>query len=192
MALKATIYKVSLEISDLDRQLYSDHELTIARHPSETDERMMVRVLAFALNVPPDEDHGALEFGKDMWDAEEPSLLRKDLTGQLQHWLEIGQPDEKRLLRASSRSGAVTVYSFSSSTPIWWSGMAGKLDRARNLTVWQLPAEQSQALAALAQRTMKLQVTVQDGSVWVGDGQRSVEATPRRLYGSADGGHPRK
>jgi len=75
----------------------------------------------------------------------------------------------------------VSVYAFASSTPVWWSGVATKITRARNLTVWQVPAEQSQALAELAQRTMQLQVTVQDGTVWIGDGQRSVEVSPERL-----------
>ena len=181
MALKATIYKANVQLADMDRQVYGDHAATIARHPSETDERMMMRVLAHALNAPSDNHHGALEFAKSLWDTDEPDLWQKDLTGQIVQWIEVGQPDEKRLMKASPRSERVTVYSFSHSTPIWWSGIASKLTRARNLTVWQVPAEQSQALAALAQRTMQLQVTVQDGTVWVADGQRSVEVSPVRL-----------
>jgi len=181
MALKATIYKANVQLADMDRQVYGDHGATIARHPSETDERMMMRVLAHALNVPSDNHHGALEFAKSLWDTDEPDLWQKDLTGQIVQWIEVGQPDEKRLMKASPRSERVTVYSFSHSTPIWWSGIASKLTRARNLTVWQVPAEQSQALAALAQRTMQLQVTVQDGTVWIADGQRSVEVSPVRL-----------
>jgi uncharacterized protein YaeQ len=186
MAIKATIHKAALEIADLDRQLYSDHELTIARHPSETDERMLIRLLAFALNVPADEDRGALEFGKDMWEPDEPALWQKDLTGQLEHWIEIGQPDEKRLLRASSRARRVSVYSFSTSTSVWWKGIADQLARARNLSVWQVPATHSQALAALAQRTMKLNITIQEGSVWIAEGERSVEVVPVRLCGPSD------
>src|SRR6187431_3153068 len=107
MAIKATIYKASVQLADMDRNHYGDYEVTIARHPSETDERMLVRLLAFALNVPANEDRGALEFAKDMWDSDEPGLWQKDLTGQLVHWIEIGQPDDKRLLRAASRSGRV-------------------------------------------------------------------------------------
>ncbi|CAN7230418.1 YaeQ family protein [Rhizobacter sp. LjRoot28] len=181
MALKATIYKASIQLADMDRNVYGDHAVTIARHPSETDERMMMRVLAFALNVPSDNDHGALEFAKSLWDTDEPDLWQKDLTGQITHWLEVGQPDDKRLMKASPRAERVTVYSFASSTPVWWSGIATKITRARNLTIWQVPPEQSQALAELAQRTMQLQVTVQDGTVWIGDGQRSVEIAPERL-----------
>lgn len=183
MALKATIYKAQLQLADMDRNVYGDHNVTIARHPSETDERMMIRLLAFALNVPADDHHGKLEFAKDLWDVDEPSLWQRDLTGQIVQWIDIGQPDDKRLMKASPRAERVMVYSFSSSTPIWWSGIATKITRASNIAVWQVPAEQSQALAALAQRTMQLQVTVQDGTVWVGDGASSVEITPQRLNG---------
>lgn len=183
MALKATIHKARVQLADLDRQVYSDHDLTIARHPSETDERMMVRLLAFALNAPTDSDHGELVFAKDLWEVDEPGLWQKDLIGEIVHWIEVGQPDEKRLTRVCARVGRVSVYSYSSSTPIWWQGLENKLTRARNLTVWHLPSEQSEALAALAQRSMQLDVTVQDAAIWVGDGQRSVEVAPVRLYG---------
>jgi uncharacterized protein YaeQ len=181
MALKATIYKATLQIADMDRHVYGDHGITIARHPSETDERMMVRLLAYALNAPADNDHGALEFAKDLWDTDEPALWRRDLTGQIEHWIDVGQPDERRLLRASPRSARVSVYAFSSSTPVWWGGIASRLTRAANLDIWRLQPEQSEALAGLAQRTMQLQVTVQDGSVWIADGERSIEITPQRL-----------
>jgi uncharacterized protein YaeQ len=183
MAIKATIYKASLEISDLDRQLYSDHEMTIARHPSETDERMMIRLLAFALNVPANRDRGDLEFGKDIWDPDEPALWQKDLTGQIEHWIEIGQPDEKQMLRVAARAGRVSIYSYTASTPVWWKGVMDKLTRAKNLEVWQIPPTQSQALAALAQRTMRLHVTRQEGSVWFSEGDKSVEVVPIRLLG---------
>ena len=183
MALKATIHKAHLQIADMDRNLYGDHQLTIARHPSETDERMMIRVLAYALNVPADDRQGALELAKDLWDVDEPSLWQKDLTGQLLQWIDLGQPDDKRMMKASPRAGRVVVYSYTTSTPIWWNSVATKVTRASNLTVWQIPAEQSQALAGLAQRSMQLQFTVQDGTAWVGDGAQSIEITPQRLYG---------
>jgi uncharacterized protein YaeQ len=183
MALKATIYKANVQLADMDRNVYGDHGLTIARHPSETDERMMIRLLAFALNVPASNDHGALEFAKDLWDTDEPALWEKDLTEQIVHWIDVGQPEDKRVMRASSRAARVSVYSFSASTPIWWSGIATRLTRASNLSVWQVPPEQSQALGALAQRSMQLQVTVQDGLVWVGDGRETVEITPQALRG---------
>lgn len=183
MAIKATIYKANLQIADMDRNVYVDHAVTIARHPSETDERMMVRLLALALNLPADAHHGNLELAKDLWEVDEPALWHKDLTGEIKHWIDIGQPDDKRLMRAAGRADRVSVYSFSASTPIWWSGIANKLTRATRLAVWHVPAPQSQALAELAQRTMQLQLSVQDGTVYLGDGQRSVEITPLRLNG---------
>jgi uncharacterized protein YaeQ len=181
MALKATIYKANLQIADMDRNVYVDHAVTLARHPSETDERMMIRLLAMALNLPADTHRGSLEFAKDLWEADEPALWHKDLTGQIVQWIDVGQPDDKRLMKASGRADRVSVYSFSASTSIWWGGIGTKITRANNIAVWQIEASQSQALAELAQRGMQLQVTVQDGSAWVGDGQRSVEITPLRM-----------
>lgn len=184
MALKATIHKAQLQIADMDRGLYADHGATIARHPSETDERMMIRVLAFALNVQPDDQAGQLEFAKDLWDVDEAALWHKDYTEALKHWIDVGQPDDKRLLRAAGRAERVSVYSFASSTPVWWKGLQNKIGRADNIHVWQIESEQSQALARLAERTMQLQVTVQDGTVWVSTTGDSVEITPRRLNGT--------
>ena len=181
MALKATIYKAQLQIADMDRNVYADHTVVIARHPSEADERMMIRLLAFALNVTADDNKGKLEFAKDLWDVDEAALWHKDYTEAIQHWIDVGQPDDKRLMRAAGRAERVSVYSFSSSTPVWWKGLQSKITRADNIAVWQIEAEQSQALARLAERTVQLQVTVQDGTVWLSTGKESVEITPKRL-----------
>ena len=181
MALKATIYKAQLQVADMDRGVYGEHLLTLAQHPSETEERMMVRLLAFVLNVPADNHRGALVFARGLADTDEPDLWQLDLTGQLVHWIEVGQPDERRMLRAAARADQATFISYSASTPIWGAGVKNKLTRTARLAVWQLPAEQSAALAALAQRSMQIQVTVQDGLVWFNDGQRSVELSLQSL-----------
>jgi uncharacterized protein YaeQ len=181
MALKATIFKAQLQLADMDRGLYADHHVTLARHPSETDERMMVRLLVFALNVTPDTDRGGLEFAKGLWDPDEPELWHRDLTGQIVHWIEVGQPDDRRLMKASGRAERVTVVSYSHNAPLWWNGIATKMTRARNVAAWQIDATQSQSLAGLAQRSMQLQISVQDGTAWVGDGQRSIEVSPVRV-----------
>jgi uncharacterized protein YaeQ len=179
MALKSTVYKASLQIADMDRSLYATHQLTLARHPSETDERLMVRLLAFALQVPADDHDGALVFARGLSDTDEPDLWQNSLDGQLRHWIEVGQPaDDRRLSKACGRADRVTLYCYSAAAAIWWAGIAGKLARLSNLTVWQLPAAQSQALAELAERSMQLQITVQDGQLWVGDARRSVEVHP--------------
>ena len=181
MALKSTVYKAQLQLADMDRALYADHALTLALHPSETEERLLVRLLAFALLVPHDTDRGALQFARGLSDADEPDLWQPDLTGQLVQWVEVGQPDERRLARACGRAERVTIFAYGSAVPIWWGGIAGKVARLSNLAVWQLPAEQARALATLARRSMAWQVTVQDGTVWVGDQERSVELTPVAL-----------
>jgi uncharacterized protein YaeQ len=165
----------------MDRGLYADHALTLALHPSETEERLLVRLLAFALQVPHDTDRGALQFAKGLSDTDEPDLWQHDLSGQLVHWLEVGQPDDRRLVRACGRAERVTLYAYGASASIWWGGIVNKLTRLSNLAVWQIPAAEAQALAALAQRSMQWQVTVQDGTAWVSDGTQSVEITPRAL-----------
>lgn len=183
MALKATVYKATLDLSDLDRNVYGEHSLTLARHPSETDERMLVRLLVYALHLPEDNSGGTLEFAKDLWEADEPALWQHNLIGGVAHWIEVGQPDERRLSRVCARSERVTVYAFSASANTWWRGLANQITRLRNLTVRQIPAEQSAELATLAERSMQLQVTVQDGGIWVSAGERSVEITPQTLFG---------
>ena len=181
MALKATVCKATVQLADVDRAIYCDRQVTLARHPSETDERMMVRLLAFALNVPGDERDGALEFAKGMWDPDEPELWHKDLTGRIVQWIEVGQPEERRVTKASGRADRVTVYAFGSNAQAWWAGLAGRADRAGNVDAWLVPAEQSRALALLAERSMQLQINRQDGIVWVADGERSVELHPCRV-----------
>jgi uncharacterized protein YaeQ len=183
MALKSTIYKAQLQLADMDRGVYADHALTLALHPSETEERLMVRLLAFALHVPADDHRGRLEFARGLSDADEPDLWQHDLAGQLVHWIEVGLPDERRMLRAAARAERATFIAYAASTPVWWAGVKNKLTRAERLAVWQLPAPQSQALATLAERSMQLQVSVQDGSAWCHAGRGHVELTlqPLRL-----------
>ena len=181
MALKSTIYKAAVQIADMDRQVYGEHALTLALHPSETEERLMVRLLAFALQRPASDVEGELVFARGLSDSDEPDLWRRDLTGEIKQWIEVGQPDERRLQRACSRAGRVALYCYSAAAPIWWNGIQGKLTRLSKLDVWRLDAAQSQTLADLADRSMQLQVTVQDGHVWVHAGARTVELQPIRL-----------
>lgn len=162
MALKATIFKVDLQVADMDRHYYADHALTIARHPSETDERMMMRVLAFACHADP-----ALIFGKGLSADDEPDLWQKDLTGAIDLWIEVGLPDDKRLLKASARAAKVVVYSYGSAASVWWKNVAAKIERARNVEIFHVPPAVSQAMAKLAQRTMKIQCTIQDRQIWL-------------------------
>jgi len=180
MALKATIYKADVQVADMDRHYYADHALTIARHPSETDERMMVRVLMLALHA-----QDGIALTKGLFDVDEPEIWVKDLTGQITLWIDIGQPDESRLRKACGRAEQVVVVCHSSSCPVWWKQIEGKLGRLQNLQVFQLPAQTSQALAALTARTMKLQCLVQDGAIWINTDTASVAVELKRLTPAA-------
>ena len=170
MALKATIFKSLLQIADMDRNYYHDHALTIARHPSETDERMMVRLLAFALHA-----SDALSFGKGLSADDEPDVWEKDLTGVIQTWIDVGQPDERRIRKACGRADQVFVYSYGShGASMWWDQIRSNLEKTRNLTVTKLAADAPRELAKLANRNMRLNCTIQDRQVWLADAQQSV------------------
>lgn len=170
MALKATIYKFNLQVSDLNRQYYQTHALTVARHPSETDERMMVRILAFALHA-----HEHLTFTRGLSSEDEPDIWQKDLTGIIESWIEIGQPDEKRTRKACGRSKQVYVYTYSgNSAENWWKQVSEKLRETRNLAIINIPTEQSRQLAQFANKSLPLQVTIQEHEVWFGNADQTI------------------
>jgi uncharacterized protein YaeQ len=183
MALKSTIFKAELQIADLDRNYYATHVLKVARHPSETDERMMVRVLAFMLNA--DE---ALIFGKGLSSEDEPDLWRKDLTGSIELWIEVGLPDEKRLRRACGRSNRVLVLTYGGRVAdMWWQQNQTALRKLDKLTVIDFLPEESRALAALAQRSMTLQCTLQENEIWlIADGESLHIAPQTRMAPGTD------
>lgn len=181
MALKATVFKATLNIADMDRHYYADHHLTLARHPSETDERMMIRLLAFVLNA----DEG-LEFTRGLSTDDEPELWQKNLSGEIELWIELGLPDESRLRKACNRAKKVVLYTYGGrAVPLWWEKHHNKLTRFNNLTIIDLPQEGTEALAALAERTMSLQCTIQDGEVGIGNESTLVNLTPSPLYPAA-------
>lgn len=174
MALKATIFKATLNIADMDRHYYADHHLTIAQHPSETDERMMIRLLAFALNAG---EH--LEFTKGLSTDDEPELWQKSLSDEIELWIELGLPEEGRLRKACNRSRQVILYTYGGrAVPLWWDKHHHKLSRFDNLTIVNLPQEATEALARLAHRSMSLQVTIQDGVVGIADDSQHVQLEP--------------
>jgi uncharacterized protein YaeQ len=180
MAQKATVFKADLQIADLDRHYYQTHALTLARHPSETDERMMVRLLAFALYA-----GDALVFGKGISTEGEPALWQKDLTGIIERWIEVGQPDERAIRRACGRARHVVIVSYGRSAEPWWNQNRDALQRLDNLTVLGLPTAATQALAALAGRNMQLQCTIQEGLVWISTETGAVQIEPVALLRAA-------
>ncbi|MBP7566891.1 MAG: YaeQ family protein [Burkholderiaceae bacterium] len=179
MALKSTIYKATLQIADIDHGYYAEHALTLARHPSETDERMMIRLAALAreahaLQTECNGD-GTFAFGAGLSDPDEPDVWLRDFTGRPRRWIEVGQPEDKPLAKACSKADAVSVYAFNHAAEVWWRGIENKLSRLDKLSVWRVPTEASQALATLAQRSMQLQATLQDGLLMLADDKQTVE-----------------
>ena len=179
MALKATIFKVDLSVADMDRNLYADFALTLARHPSENDVRMMVRLLAFMRYA-----DNSLAFGKGLSTDEEPDLWLKDLTGVIELWIVVGQPDERWLRKASGRAGRVVVFTYGGRVAeMWWEQNRGTLEKLSNLTVFRLAPESTQALAALASRAMSLQCLIQDGEMLITGEGNAVRIEPVAVFG---------
>ena len=174
MALSATIFKVTLQISDIDRNHYAEHQLTLARHPSETDERMMVRLLAFALHA--DE---YLSFTKGLCVDDEPDLWQMTLTNEIELWIDVGLPDERHVRKACNRSKQVYLYSYGGrGADLWWQKIGDKLDRHNNLSVIEIPEAASTMLGTLAKRTMQLQCTIQDGEIWLNNDEQNCNISP--------------
>lgn len=178
MALKATIFKVDLAVADMDRNHFADYALTLARHPSENDARMMIRLLAFMRYA--DE---LLVFGKGLSTDEEPDLWRKELTGVIDLWIVVGQPDERWLRKASGRSERVAVFTYGGRVAeIWWEQNRAVLEKLPNLTVFRVSAESTQELAALANRAMSLQCMTQDGEMLVTGEGDAVRVEPMVVF----------
>ena len=176
MALKATIFKARVQISDMDRDYYAEHNLTLARHPSETDERMMIRLLAFALNA-----SDQLEFTRGLSSDDEADLWQHSLSSEIEHWIEVGVPAEERVRKACGRAERATIYAYGQRTaPVWWQKMESASARFDNLQVFFLPAEQCAELAAMAERNMELTATIQDGQLWLASDKQTVEIQPQR------------
>ena len=174
MALKSTIFKAELQVSDLDRNHFATHALTIARHPSETDERMMVRLLAFALNA--DE---ALEFGRGLSSEDEADLVKKDLTGAIELWIEVGLTDEREIRKASGRAKAVKVYIYGGrGAAMWWAQNESVLARLKNVSVIEIPASVTAHVTSLSERNMRIQCTIQDAQVWLAASDETVHFEP--------------
>lgn len=184
MSPKSTVVKVELQVSDMDRHYYASHALTLAQHPSETDTRLLVRLIAFALHA--DE---RLEFGRGLSDEDEPALWRRDYTGEIEQWIELGQPDESRLRKAAGRAAEVVVLTYGgNAAELWWSRNAATLARLRNLTVIDLDLGELDGALPFLERGARLTAMIQDGELQLMDAERSVSLHPRlRVAGARRG-----
>ncbi|MEO8410329.1 MAG: YaeQ family protein [Propionivibrio sp.] len=178
MALKATIFKVELSVADLDRNVFDDFSLTLARHPSENDARMMVRLLAFMMYA-----HARLEFGKGLSTDEEADLWQRDLTGAIELWIYVGQLDERWLRKAAGRAARVVVFTHGDRiADVWWEQNRARLEKLSNLTVFRVSADETQALAAMVGRSMALQCMIQDSEILITGNGGAVRVQPLRVF----------
>jgi uncharacterized protein YaeQ len=182
MALKSTVFKADVQLADIDHGCYTSLQLTLARHPSETDERMMARLAALALNAHQVQSlcggDARIGFGAGLSSPDEPDVLLRDFTGRARLWVEVGQPEDKPLAKACSKADQVLVYAYGTQAEVWWRGMEAKLARLPRLGVWRIPAADAQALAALAERSMKLDAMVQEGVLTLSSNRGSVSIAP--------------
>ncbi len=177
MAQKSIIFKAELEIADMNRGYYKSHTISIARHPSETDERMMMRVLAFALYA-----SESLSFANGLSASDEPDLWEKDFTGSISRWIMVGLPHDKAIKKALSRSAQVVILSYGgSAAELWWSSLKSSADKLSNISVINIPALASRALAELVERTMKIQCSIQDDMIWLNTNSQPLEIALIRL-----------
>lgn len=178
MALKPTIYKAQVELADSDNNRYETLSLTLARHPSETLERMAARLLAFCLN-----SARGLEFTRGISTAEEPDIWLHSDSGELLHWIEVGQPDEARLRKACGRARQVSVYAFGKSTHTWWKLNGDAISALPHLRAWQFGWDEVVGIAALLDRTVQLNVSIVGGVMYIDNGSGSASLEPRALCG---------
>ena len=180
MALKAQVIKAELQIADMDRHHYQNYALRLAQHPSETDERLMIRLLAFILNATDN-----LEFSRDLSGEGGAELSRVNLEGGIDLWVMFGTPDEKWIRKASQQAKQVKIYAYGGrSVPVWWQQNSTALQRYTNLVVWQLSDESVSAMAELLNRSVNLQCTINEGQVWITDGTKNVALEPQCLKGT--------
>ena len=180
MALKPTIYKARIELADSDRGCFETLNLTLAQHPSETRERMAARLLAYCLN-----SARGLAFTRGLSTAEEPDLWEHSDSGEITHWIEVGQPEEPRLRKACGRARRVSVYAFGGSADTWWKLNGESIGALPRLQVWQFDREEIAAVAALLARTVDLSVSIVGGTLYIDDGASSTTLEPARLHGEA-------
>ncbi len=183
MAHNSTVVKAELQVSDMDRQYYATHALTLAQHPSETDARLMVRLLAFALYA-----DDKLEFGRGLSSDDEPDLWRRGYTGEIDLWIDLGHPSETRIKKACARAKQVVVVNYGgNSSDIWWNKIASSLTRLRNLTVLDIPSDVVDALPAIGERGMRLNALLQDGELQLMGDRGSIELRPAARVSAASG-----
>lgn len=178
MALKATIYKVQLNVSDIDSGHYDDYNLTIAQHPSENERRMMYRLTVFALNA-----KEGPSFTKGLCAQEEPELWTHNAMGEIEHWIDLGTPDLKRIKQACGKSKKVSIYTYQERASIErFESIKSSIERFKNLSVTHLKVLGEVPLENLVTRNMDLYATIQDQELWLSDDQQRAGLSLVKAY----------
>ena len=178
MALKPTIYKTRIELADSDRNCYETVSATLALHPSENLERLTARLLAFCLNW-----ERSLAFTKGLSSTEEPDIWQQSATGEIEHWIEVGQPDPARLRKACGRARRVSVYAFGTSAPTWWKSNESDIRALPRLSVWLFSWEEIKAASRVFEaRTSDLNISIVGGTIYLDDGKGSFEIQPQAMF----------
>jgi len=180
MAIKATIYKAKLDISDCDRNYFHHHELTISCHPSETEQRMMVRLLAFSLFA-----SVHLSFTRGLCADDEPELWAKNLSGEIELWISLGQIEEKQLRKSLGRSKKVVIFTYAGQkSSLWWQKNQSHYSQLKNLHILNIKPEDVDAMQSVVSRNMNLQITIQEGIIWLSDPSQTISIEPEICLGS--------
>lgn len=161
MALKPTIFKLKIALSDLDRDYYDNIQLTVAQHPSETAARMMARVIAFCIHAQPD-----LTFTKGLSSVEEADIWKVSLDDQIECWIDVGEPAFDRVKKATRSAKQVFVYSFNSKTDVWWRQGEAKFNTL-NAHFFKLNDQDIVAFAKLLERSMNLSITITGETAYI-------------------------
>ena len=177
MALKPTIYKAQVKLADSDRNCFEELALTVAKHPSETIERMTVRLLAYCIN-----SGRGLEFTKGLSSADEPDIWQHADNGEIEHWIELGQPEEPRLRKACGKAKNISVYAFGKSADTWWKLNGDAIAALPRIQIWQFPWTEVEAASDMMSRTMKLGLSIVGGTLYLDDGSSSVTLEPSMLF----------
>jgi uncharacterized protein YaeQ len=176
MAIKATVIKLDLTISDMDRDYYQQHTLTMAQHPSETEQRLILRTIAFTLFA-----REGLQFTKGLSEDSQPDLWQKNLIDDIELWIDLGHPDEKRIRKACHKAKQVIIFSYvDNAAKMWWKGVEGKAKGFNNLSVYHINTEQYSMLDQLMKRHLVLNASIQDAELWLSDDQTSLHITPEK------------
>ncbi|MCL9780071.1 YaeQ family protein [Vibrio sp. S4M6] len=177
MALKPTIYKFRIAVTDLNRDHYDNLNLTVAQHPSENNKRMLARVLAFCLNT-----GSSIAFTKGLSTVEEPDIWSHTLDNHIQLWIDVGEPDFERIKKASHKSEQVKIYTFNAKSDVWWQQNQSQLTSLSKVEVYQFEHDSIEQLAQNLSRGMDLSVMVSEQSIFVDMDSGSFEIGWKTLH----------